>query len=92
MNEQPPKDCREPSECRSCKALVLWVTWPASGKRMPVDVTPHPIGTVLVSWRARENKLLAEKYDPKRDDHQNRNRFMSHFATCIYANQHRKSA
>ena len=78
MTDHTTKDCREPSECRSCKAMVLWVTWPASGKPMPIDVSPHPIGNVVVAWRRTENKLLAEKYDPKREEHQNRNRFMSH--------------
>lgn len=90
MDREQQKDCREPSECRSCRALVLWVEWPASGKRMPIDVTPHTIGTVVVTWRSRENKLIAEQYDPAL--HANRNRFMSHFATCKHAAQHRKSA
>lgn len=82
------KDCREPSECRSCKALVLWVVWAHSGKRMPVDVTPHLIGNVVVSYRASANQMIAEVYKPAL--HPNRNRYMSHFSTCPNATQHRR--
>lgn len=82
------RDAREPVECRSCKALVLWVQWATSGKRMPIDVTPHLIGNVVVAFRRAENLMIAETFDPKR--HDGRNRYISHFTTCPQATQHRR--
>jgi hypothetical protein len=82
------RDAREPSECRSCKRLVLWVQWAKSGKRMPVDVTPHPIGNVVVAFRRAANLMIAETYDPNL--HEKRNRYISHFTTCPQKAEWRK--
>ena len=85
------RDCREASECRSCKALILWGQWLKTGKRMPIDVTPDPQGTVVAVYRARENLLLWEKFDGGNPEHvAGRKRYTSHFATCPNASQHRR--
>lgn len=87
----------EPSKCRSCSQEVLWVKWPTSGKRMPVDATPdnrpasHGGGDIVLTLRGGEyGELLAEKYDPQKHEKQ-RNRFTSHFATCPNAGEWRRS-
>lgn len=93
------RKCIEPSKCRSCGELVLWVEWP-SGKKMPIDVTPETPESVnvegfkdsdylVVDHRPSENKLLAHKF--RRDEHSGRRLYASHFATCPNAKEHRKS-
>lgn len=84
------RSCTEASQCRSCKALILWVHWERSGKPMPVDVQP---GTskdhvVVLTLRKSENKLIAEKYEQRL--HEGRRRFVSHFVTCPHSKQHRR--
>lgn len=81
----------EPSECRSCGALILWVQWP-SGKRMPVDVGPVQDGDIVLTWRRTENVLLAARASQLDEEHRaGRNKYVSHFSSCPQADQHRKS-
>lgn len=88
------KPCTEPGECRSCSAEILWVVWPKSGKRMPVDAVPDmrppPKGgdLVLALHGGEFGALHVEKYSPQRHDSK-RNRYTSHFATCPNAAEHR---
>lgn len=85
-----PRSCTEPQECKSCKAPILWVKWPNSGKAMPIDDAPGTgvNHTVVVTHSLKMNTLWAEKYDESR--HQGRRRFVSHFVTCPQAKQHRR--
>jgi hypothetical protein len=80
--------CTEAANCRSCSQLILWVEW-ASGKKMPIDISPNPNGNIVVTYRKSENKLLAENFDRSR--HEGRRRFVSHFTTCPQASQHRRN-
>lgn len=82
------QDCTLPSECRSCKDPIVWVEWPKTGKRMPIDALPVPDGDVVVTHRKSENKLIAEKFHPARHE-KGRKRYVSHFTTCPNAKQHR---
>lgn len=76
------------SACRSCGADIVWAVT-AAGKRMPVDAEPVPEGNVaLVDLASGEihatvlgegEALLAE--EPLH---------LSHFATCVFADQHRR--
>lgn len=86
-----PKTSRpvtEPSQCRDCNADVLWVKWPKSGKKMPVDAVADNRGVqrgggkiVLTLTGGEYGELIAEKYyRPKHGD--KRNRYTSHFDTC----------
>lgn len=83
-------------KCRSCGAEVLWVEWPNTGKRMPVDESPDlrpppKGGTIVLTLSGGPfGKLLAEKYDPSRHDAR-RNRYTSHFVTCPESKEWRKS-
>jgi hypothetical protein len=80
--------CTEPTKCRSCGAEILWVEWPLSGKKMPMDLAPTTEGDIVVMHRKEQNKLLAERYDA--DRHVNRKRYVSHFTTCPSAAEHRR--
>jgi hypothetical protein len=83
MNREPPRrPATEASECRSCKRKILWVVWPRSGKKMPVDLAPAPAGTVVLTLSGGEyGELRAEKYNA-RAHHEGRRRYTSHFDTC----------
>ena len=72
------------SQCRSCKAEILWVTMEKSLKKNPLDPEPVPNGNIVImtvsgSERtargvgAREAKLLAEAGTPL---------YVSHFVSC----------
>ena len=75
--------CTEPSSCRFCMDPILWVEWPKSGKRLPVNAKPSDDGDIVVTLRQSENKLLAEKFNPSL--HSGRRRYASHFTTCANA-------
>ena len=89
------KPVTDPSKCRSCGAEILWVKWPTSGKRMPVDAEPdwRPLpkgGDIVLMLRGGAfGELLAEKFNAERHG-QDRNRYTSHFATCPNAAEHRR--
>lgn len=91
------KPCTDPSTCRSCHQEVLWVKWPTSGKRMPVDAEPDmrppPKGGTLVLSvvGGAFGELHVAKFDPSKHDAK-RNRYTSHFSTCPNAAEHRKGA
>jgi hypothetical protein len=76
------RDCREPTKCRDCGKAILWVLWPQSGKKMPINAEPRSptFGQVLVSYSPSTNQLLAQvaKYGDPRE----RKLYESHFATC----------
>lgn len=59
----------------------MWVEWPSSGKKMPIDALPTKDGEIVVLHRKAENKLLAEKYHPARHE-AGRKRYTCHFDTC----------
>lgn len=66
------------SSCRSCGEPVIWALTQRE-KRMPVDVVPVVGGNIeletpLATYVQKSDKL----------------RYVSHFATCVDADQHRK--
>lgn len=65
--------------CSSCGKNILWTVTEA-GKRMPVDAEPTGKATVLVRNPA----------DPETPISKQRDIYISHFATCANAAQHRK--
>lgn len=62
------------SKCRSCDAEILWVEL-ASGRRMPLDVASKQ--TRIVVTNGDRGTVHSATY-------------LSHFATCPNADQHRK--
>lgn len=90
--------------CLSCGRPILWAVVEASGRRMPVDVEPVAGGNVFLSRivdeigesrdgvvhvRVARDVLLATII-PAGEDVADRDRYVSHFATCPYAAQHRR--
>lgn len=82
------------SRCRSCGAPIRWAAT-ANGNRMPLDRDPAPDGTIVLSdpdpdayapvalhYSPPDEPLLPGMPEPPR--------FRSHFATCPYADQHRR--
>jgi hypothetical protein len=68
------------AKCSSCGAAIIW-TVTAAGKRMPVDAAPVGKVTVL-----RTNPADAITPLSRQVDH-----FVSHFATCKFAERHRSA-
>ena len=67
--------------CRSCKASIVWAIT-EKGHRIPLDAEPTVAGNlVIVDGVARP---------PRIDDDVPFLQWVSHFATCPHADQHRK--
>lgn len=70
----------EMAHCRSCKAPIVWVLT-ASGARMPVDAKPEKRIVLTPDGRRPDAAPRAEVVDT----------YVSHFATCAHAAEHRKA-
>ena len=86
--EKVKRPVTELRECKSCLAPILWVHWKVSDKAMPVDASPDPRGSVVLTHRKSEDKLVAEKFNAAAHP-PSRNRYTSHFETCPHAARHR---
>ncbi len=64
------------AQCKSCGAPILWVET-VNGKRMPLDERPAGRFAVFVAGGTQKVVEIREAY-------------VSHFATCKFADQHRK--
>jgi hypothetical protein len=82
------------STCRSCGAAIRWATT-VNGKRTPVDDQPVPDGDLVLSdptpgaYAPNVAKYVAPDQPPLFDVEEPP-RFVSHFATCPNADQHRR--
>ena len=79
------------ASCDSCHAVIDWALLP-SGKRIPVDRASagDPKGKLAVK-RLDDGQLHA-RYLKKGDQPEGgEKRGISHFASCEFADQHRKS-
>lgn len=65
--------------CRGCGKLIVWVVM-ESGKRMPVDPNPSPIGNIVCT------KGVGKQVPTPAEDAR-----LSHFATCPQADRFKKS-
>lgn len=79
--------------CRSCGADVIWCLT-VNDRLMPVDVDPHPDGTVKVTDRAvstsRGRYRRAEVLGPLEVHAHDGPLHRSHFATCKHADRWRR--
>ena len=66
--------------CSSCRCSVFWVVMAKTGKRMPVNVVPAANGTIVIGADGLGYV----------DTNPGRAKFLSHFATCPNAQQHRR--
>lgn len=83
--------------CRSCEAEVIWAKTRA-GKTIPLDAQPRDDGNFFVSIpphpHARVTAVPVNEKSPEAERYRRdpeRSRFVSHFATCPNASQHRRS-
>lgn len=77
------------SVCKSCGAEIIWIKT-KNGKNMPCDAKPisyrntFPQGSLVLI--TPDGKVARGEFDPSSDTIG----YLSHFATCPNANQHRK--
>jgi hypothetical protein len=64
--------------CRTCKRPIVWAIT-ATGKRIPLDPEPVKGGNL----RLVDGRALAARDEPGP-------RFVTHFATCPFASEHRR--
>ena len=74
------------SICRSCGAGITWAKT-AQGRSMPVDRDPVPDGNITLE-DTDIGTSIATVHGP--DDPIEGERYVSHFATCPNANEHRR--
>lgn len=80
--KEPPMDT---AKCRSCGAAIMWVKT-QSGKSMPLDAAPVDATKVDGTCFVEDGVAYFGAIDrPPGDLH-----YVSHFATCPNAKQHRK--
>lgn len=72
------------SACRSCGASVRWAVTSAN-KKMPVDVAPVVDGNLVIE---REGPTPEVRYLAA-DEETEKDRYVSHFATCPQAKEWR---
>lgn len=84
--------------CRSCKAPMLWVTFP-SGKRNPLDAEPSAAGNIVVYEHEAPNgevwrcALLLSNEELVREAREaGIPLYLTHFKTCPDADEHRREA
>lgn len=70
------------SACRSCGAEILWCEATVTGRRMPIDPEPSPIGNLVLVHGGRFRVADNDDVPPLH---------LSHFATCPQANEWRKT-
>lgn len=88
--------------CASCKAPIIWAVTERNGKPMPVDSDPLEGGNILLSHCGLGEPPVALVQGPleieglrvqhdRSPDLGPLRLFISHFATCPNADQHRKA-
>lgn len=76
--------------CRSCGAEIVWVLMD-TGKTMPIDADPNPLGNVAVRRVGRDNELHGRVVTGTKPlDPTSERMGMSHFVICPAADKHRK--
>lgn len=68
--------------CKSCSAEILFLRNLVSGRNTPVDVDPHPCGTLVISLEDGQCRQ-ASPSDPITERHTN------HLSTCPNAEEWR---
>lgn len=69
------------SVCSSCGARIAWANT-SNNRRMPLDLTPREDGNVIIMNGIAHVMKAGEETD--------RERYVSHFATCPNAKSHKR--
>ena len=77
--------------CKSCGARIVWALTDGD-KRMPVDAEPSARGNIKLVWIPSLNEYRAVvQRDVKPDNVSKEPLYLSHFASCAQAAQHRRA-
>ena len=78
--------------CRSCKAAIRWAVWSDSGRPVPLDLEPVENGNVgLAGARVPGGAPRAFVVpEVQRKRFRAGELYVAHFATCPYADEHRR--
>jgi hypothetical protein len=79
-----------PDFCRSCKAPIRWAITAETGSIMPLDAEPNPQGEWRLTSRDRGELPRAIHVAEDRRPGLQRELMMAHWATCPYADRHRR--
>lgn len=74
------------ARCASCGVRIFWARG-ANGRAMPIDALPHPSGNIWIDDEGNAHVRAKGEEAPAGKD-----RFVSHFSTCEFANQHRRQS
>lgn len=79
------------STCRSCGKEIIWIKM-KSGKSMPVDPYKHTviIGKGNETLVTQDGNIIHGKF-ASYEEGANASGYVSHFSTCPFANEHRRS-
>jgi hypothetical protein len=77
--------------CRSCGAEILWAET-ERGKRMPVDKEPVADGNLGLFYLGDQDEPQIRPLDAAPQLFDTEVRYVSHFATCPDAAEHRSAA
>lgn len=77
------------SRCRSCNAIILWVTMVPSGKATPLDAVPSQQGTIDRQPGKIDRSNWYGRVVPK-EERDGKRLYVSHFATCGQADSWRR--
>ncbi len=72
-------------QCRWCGADIFFAET-EKGRRIPVDPKPTAAGNLVLMHEG--GRTLALSFSPA--SHAGRDRYISHFATCPHAGEHRR--
>ncbi len=92
MSQEPELVDRYGGHCASCGARVLWATT-AEGKRMPLDPRPSEAAgnvTAVVTRGRLISTVLTKRHAARLRATRAQPLYLSHFATCPQADQHRR--
>lgn len=87
---------KRPAKCFSCGAQILWAVT-AAGKRIPLDAAACPRGNVLLTENGAWARVLTAAEMSARQELRLSGAvvepaYLSHFATCKFAESHRRKS
>ena len=78
------------SECRSCRAPIVWARTAFNGTPIPVNPDPTDDGNLLVELFGEGDRLVATVLPPGDVRITEETTYTSHFVTCPDGDQWRK--
>ena len=70
------------ARCRTCQAAIFWATFPASGRRAPIDLEPVANGNLVITGHDMNGALVDVLRDEGRLFTEDQLRYVNHWATC----------